>query len=84
MALATAVSSLSSTLSTISDIPVVAKPNAGIPAIDELGRARYSMGPEAFARHMAVLVSTGANLAGGCCGTTPAYIRALRQRLPPD
>ena len=65
------------------DIPVVAKPNAGIPAIDELGRARYSMGPEAFARHMAVLVSTGANLAGGCCGTTPAYIRALRQRLPP-
>lgn len=63
-------------------IPVIAKPNAGIPAIDELGRARYSMGPEAFARHMSALIAAGADLAGGCCGTTPAYIRALRQVCP--
>lgn len=63
-------------------VPVIAKPNAGIPAIDELGRARYSMGPEAFARHMSVLIAAGASLAGGCCGTTPVYIRALRQICP--
>ena len=59
------------------DIPVVAKPNAGLPVIDHLGRAHYAMGPEDFARHMAVLAEAGATIVGGCCGTTPAHIRKL-------
>ena len=63
------------------DIPVVAKPNAGLPVIDHLGRAHYAMGPEEFARHMAVLVEAGAAVVGGCCGTTPAYIRRLAGML---
>lgn len=58
-------------------IPVAAKPNAGLPVMDGLGQAHYSMGPEEFARHMAVLAEAGAGLIGGCCGTTPAYIRLL-------
>lgn len=62
-------------------VPVVAKPNAGIPAIDERGRAVYSMGPEDFARHMTALAAAGASLLGGCCGTTPAYIRALGEAV---
>lgn len=63
------------------EIPVIAKPNAGLPVMDERGQAHYSMGPEDFARHMDVLVTAGAGVAGGCCGTTPAYIRQLARTL---
>ena len=59
------------------DIPVVAKPNAGLPVMDEQGRAHYGMGPADFARHMRVLAEAGAGVLGGCCGTTPDYIRQL-------
>lgn len=59
------------------DIPVIAKPNAGLPVMDEHGQTHYSMGPEAFARHMRKLISAGAGIVGGCCGTAPAYIRQL-------
>lgn len=62
-------------------IPVIAKPNAGMPFIDDLGNAAYSMGPDAFARHMKVLVENGAGLVGGCCGTTPEYILKTAQIL---
>ncbi|MCI9586604.1 MAG: homocysteine S-methyltransferase family protein [Oscillospiraceae bacterium] len=62
-------------------LPVIAKPNAGMPAITERGEVLYSMGPEDFAGHMERLMAVGATLVGGCCGTTPAYIRCLRQRL---
>lgn len=60
-------------------IPVIAKPNAGMPFIDDQGNAHYSMKPEEFARHMKVLVENGAMLIGGCCGTTPEYIRQTAQ-----
>ncbi len=62
-------------------IPVVAKPNAGMPTIDGNGNAVYHMLPAAFAEHMEELVKAGASIIGGCCGTTPAYIRAIAQRL---
>lgn len=62
-------------------IPVVAKPNAGLPVMDAAGQAHYSMGPAAFAGHMCTLRGAGASLLGGCCGTTPAYIRSLAQAL---
>ena len=64
-------------------LPVLAKPNAGLPTMTEDGRAVYSMGPEDFARHMRRLVDSGATLVGGCCGTTPAHIRALHSALSP-
>ena len=60
-------------------VPVIAKPNAGMPIIDENGNAIYSMGPEEFAVHMKALHEAGARILGGCCGTDPAYIRAVRQ-----
>ena len=62
-------------------VPVLAKPNAGMPIIAENGQAVYQMEPEDFARHMMALASQGATLLGGCCGTTPAFIKALAQRL---
>ena len=58
-------------------VPVIAKPNAGMPEIDEQGNARYSMDAGAFGRHMAALHRAGAVILGGCCGTEPAYIRSL-------
>lgn len=58
-------------------VPVIAKPNAGMPVIDDQGNAVYSMSPEEFARHMKVLRANGATVIGGCCGTDPDYIRAI-------
>lgn len=55
-------------------IPVVAKPNAGMPFIDDQGNARYDMTAREFAEHMKTLVESGASIIGGCCGTTPEYI----------
>ena len=60
------------------DTPIAAKPNAGLPTILETGEAVYSMGPADFARYMQTLKADGARLLGGCCGTEPAYIAALR------
>ena len=71
--MATVVRSLADSLT----IPILAKPNAGMPVIDETGKAVYSMGPSEFAQHMRGLREAGATLLGGCCGTDPAYIAAL-------
>lgn len=62
-------------------IPVIAKPNAGMPVIDDQGNAVYSMSPADFAKHMQVLVENGAGIIGGCCGTTPDFIREMKKLL---
>ena len=62
-------------------IPVIAKPNAGMPFIDDSGQAIYSMTPEIFARHLKTLVENGASIVGGCCGTTPAHIQAAAKLI---
>ena len=61
------------------DVPVIAIPNAGMPTIDDKGNAVYPMGPDEYARHMKTLVEAGARLIGGCCGTTPEYIRKVAE-----
>ncbi len=65
----------------VAEVPLLVKPNAGMPLIDEKGEAHYSMDAESFAGHMERLVELGAGIVGGCCGTTPDYIRALAGRL---
>ncbi len=60
-------------------IPVIAKPNAGTPVIDKYGTAHYDMSPDVFVQHMRTLRSAGAGILGGCCGTTPDYIRGLKR-----
>lgn len=57
-------------------VPVVAKPNAGLPELHD-GATVFNMGPEEFGREMAVLADAGAGLLGGCCGTTPEHIAQL-------
>ena len=63
------------------EIPLLVKPNAGLPLITEQGDAVYPMGPEDFARAMQPLIEAGANLVGGCCGTDPRYIAQLSNLL---
>ncbi len=62
-------------------IPVLAKPNAGMPVITQTGEAVYSMGAEDFAEHVLKLRACGASVIGGCCGTTPEYIRRIKALL---
>lgn len=62
-------------------IPVIAKPNAGMPTINENGQAVYSMKADEFASYMKVLIDNGASVVGGCCGTTPAFIKALHDTI---
>jgi 5-methyltetrahydrofolate--homocysteine methyltransferase len=64
-----------------SPVPVVALPNAGMPQnID--GKAFYALDPEGFAKLLEPLVTVhGLNVIGGCCGTTPAHIKAAADSL---
>lgn len=62
-------------------IPVIAKPNAGLPFLDENGNTCYNMEAEEFTEEMEVLVNVGATILGGCCGTTPEYIRQIHGRF---
>lgn len=57
-------------------VPVVLKPNAGLPRIVD-GRTVFDVTAETFAEEVATLVRRGVRVFGGCCGTTPAYIEAL-------
>lgn len=59
-------------------IPLICKPNAGIPTINAEGVAEYAQTPEEFANVMRQCRENGATLLGGCCGTTPAFIAALK------
>ena len=58
--------------------PLICKPNAGIPTINDHGIAVYSQTPEEFADIMAQCAHNGATLLGGCCGTSPSFIRTLK------
>ena len=58
-------------------VPVIAKPNAGMPSLNEKGETVYDREPEEFAVEMTELVKAGAGILGGCCGTGPQYIKKL-------
>jgi 5-methyltetrahydrofolate--homocysteine methyltransferase len=65
-------------LSKYTELPLVAKANAGMPD-PETGK--YNVTPEEFADDMAALVKYGVKIFGGCCGTTPEFIKALCEKL---
>ena len=60
-------------------VPLVISPNAGLPRTEN-GHTVYDVTSEEFAEHMAELVDMGAWIVGGCCGTTPAHIRATVEK----
>ncbi len=73
--------SIISDMVTHTRIPVIAKPNAGLPFLDENGNTCYNMEAEEFAEEMDILVNAGATILGGCCGTTPEFIRQIHDRF---
>ena len=60
------------------DRPIWIKANAGLPEMVD-GRTVYAQTPERFAESVPALVEAGASFVGGCCGTTPEFIRAIRR-----
>ena len=62
----------------VTDLPLIANPNAGLPQTGADGKVTYDLSPEGFAEQMKELIEAGAVIVGGCCGTTPEYIRCLR------
>jgi 5-methyltetrahydrofolate--homocysteine methyltransferase len=60
--------------------PILAQPNAGKPELIE-DKTVFKMGPEPFAHGIAECLQAGAQLVGGCCGTTPQHIRAVAKML---
>ena len=67
-------------------IPVLMKPNAGLPQ-EKDGKTVYNVGPEEFSADIVPLIEKGLRIIGGCCGTTPDFIRAVKNasagRVPP-
>ena len=62
------------------DILLLAEPNAGRPELID-GRAVYNLSPEEFAEAAEKIYAAGAVIIGGCCGTSPAHIKALAEKL---
>ncbi|MBR5578107.1 MAG: homocysteine S-methyltransferase family protein [Lachnospiraceae bacterium] len=58
-------------------IPLIAKPNAGMPMLDEDGNTVYLLEPEDFVEEITALYENGAGILGGCCGSTPEHIKAV-------
>jgi 5-methyltetrahydrofolate--homocysteine methyltransferase len=58
-------------------VPIIAKPSAGVPGVNATGY----LSPEAFTQKMRPLIQAGAEIVGGCCGTTPEHIKSLADTL---
>ncbi len=58
-------------------VPIIAKPNAGLPKLSDDGKTVYEMDAHTFGEQMKQLAMAGATIMGGCCGTTPAHISEL-------
>lgn len=71
---------LCAALAAATDRPIWIKANAGLPAMEK-GQVTYRTGPDEFAAQVPALVQAGASFVGGCCGTTPAFIAAVRRVL---
>ena len=62
-----------------SSLPVILEPNAGLPKVVN-GKTVYDVSPEEFSKGVRFLIEKGVRIVGGCCGTTPKYIKALTQK----
>ena len=62
-------------------LPLICKPNAGIPVINSAGIAEYNLSSGEFAEIMKQCADNGAQILGGCCGTDPSFIAAVKQIL---
>lgn len=65
----------------VTTLPIIAKPNAGLPSLDAAGNTVYDMDAKTFGVCMKEIVAAGASILGGCCGTTPDYIRESKKQV---
>jgi 5-methyltetrahydrofolate--homocysteine methyltransferase len=63
-------------------LPIIIQPNAGQPQLGPAGELTYAQSVEDYVRDVRSIIAEGANIVGGCCGTTPAHIRSLAAALP--
>ena len=63
----------------VTDLPLIANPNAGLPT-EQNGKTVFTTGPEEFADYMLDVYREGASVLGGCCGTDPNYIHLVAER----
>ena len=73
--------SIISNMAEVTSIPLIAKPNAGMPTLDQQGNTVYAMSETEFATEMELLVQAGATILGGCCGSAPEYIKAIAEKF---
>ncbi len=67
-------------LASASSLPIILNPNAGLPSVSS-GESIFNVSADKFAELMCKCAAAGAGLLGGCCGTTPEYIRKLKERV---
>lgn len=65
----------------VSSIPVMVQPNAGLPTLSVDNEIKYDVTKEEFAENLCSFIDIGVSIVGGCCGTTPDYIRELVKRI---
>ena len=68
-------------MKSVAKIPLIVKPNAGLPQIDAEGNTCYDMKADDFKGYMKEIIEAGAGVIGGCCGTSPEYIKALKEAV---
>jgi 5-methyltetrahydrofolate--homocysteine methyltransferase len=68
-------------LASVTDLPVWFKPNAGLPEVDGSGQAVYDVTPAQMAGNVKSWIEHGARIIGGCCGTSPEHLRAIKLAL---
>ena len=71
---------LSTLLRSLTEKPVWIKANAGLPELVD-GKTRYRMDPDTYATYVPLLVEAGVDIIGGCCGTSPVFIRKIAERI---
>jgi 5-methyltetrahydrofolate--homocysteine methyltransferase len=62
------------------DLPILVHANAGLPQLVD-GKSVFPDSPAAMAKQVGKLIEAGANIIGGCCGTTPAHIKAITEAV---
>jgi 5-methyltetrahydrofolate--homocysteine methyltransferase len=75
---------LAAKMRNLTDLPLIFETNAGRPRVDEEYRSIYSLEPQGLADIALQIVEAGANIVGGCCGTNPEHIAAIKSRLASD
>ncbi len=66
-------------LANSTDLPIWFKPNAGLPKLTDDGKPFYNVTPEIMASRVESWIEAGAKIIGGCCGTTPAHLKAISE-----